>query len=86
GIVNNTLRPTIPSDCDSEWRRLMELCWAPDPTLYKGSTATQWKTCLLPENDGNHRMQMTNLRSRIAAKILLHGKHACYMKFQEEDV
>ncbi|GKB71702.1 hypothetical protein Tco_0933114 [Tanacetum coccineum] len=25
GIVNNTLRPTIPSDCDSEWRRLMEL-------------------------------------------------------------
>lgn len=31
GIVNNTLRPTIPSDCDPEWRRLMEQCWAPDP-------------------------------------------------------
>nr|GEW90065.1 kinase superfamily with octicosapeptide/Phox/Bem1p domain-containing protein [Tanacetum cinerariifolium] len=25
GIVNNTLRPTIPSDCDPEWTRLMEL-------------------------------------------------------------
>ncbi|CAK9314665.1 unnamed protein product [Citrullus colocynthis] len=31
GIVNNTLRPTIPSYCDSEWRRLMEHCWAPNP-------------------------------------------------------
>ncbi|GKA93898.1 hypothetical protein Tco_0815884 [Tanacetum coccineum] len=39
--------------------------------LYEGSTAAQWKTCLLPENDGNHWMQMTNLRSRIVAKILL---------------
>ncbi|KAL1563034.1 hypothetical protein AAHA92_05543 [Salvia divinorum] len=33
GIVNNTLRPTIPSYCDSEWRRLMEECWAPNPSL-----------------------------------------------------
>ncbi|XP_057795208.1 uncharacterized protein LOC131011416 [Salvia miltiorrhiza] len=33
GIVNNTLRPTIPSHCDSEWRRLMEQCWAPNPSL-----------------------------------------------------
>ncbi|KAI0499275.1 hypothetical protein KFK09_020178 [Dendrobium nobile] len=31
GIVNNTLRPLIPVSCDPEWRRLMELCWAPDP-------------------------------------------------------
>ncbi|KAG7035304.1 Serine/threonine-protein kinase CTR1 [Cucurbita argyrosperma subsp. argyrosperma] len=31
GIVNNTLRPTIPSYCDPEWRRLMEHCWAPNP-------------------------------------------------------
>ncbi|CAN1157865.1 Probable serine/threonine-protein kinase SIS8 [Linum perenne] len=31
GIVNNTLRPTIPNFCDPEWRRLMELCWAPNP-------------------------------------------------------
>ncbi|XP_038689543.1 probable serine/threonine-protein kinase DDB_G0267686 isoform X2 [Tripterygium wilfordii] len=31
GIVNNTLRPTIPSFCDPEWRRLMEQCWTPNP-------------------------------------------------------
>nr|KYP34493.1 Serine/threonine-protein kinase CTR1 [Cajanus cajan] len=31
GIVNNTLRPTIPSNCDPEWRTLMEQCWAPNP-------------------------------------------------------
>ncbi|XP_010537796.1 PREDICTED: uncharacterized protein LOC104812369 [Tarenaya hassleriana] len=31
GIVNNTLRPTIPSHCDSEWMELMEECWAPNP-------------------------------------------------------
>ncbi|KAI4333292.1 hypothetical protein L6164_018122 [Bauhinia variegata] len=31
GIVNNTLRPTIPSYCDSEWRTLMEQCWSPNP-------------------------------------------------------
>ncbi|XP_044495606.1 uncharacterized protein LOC123218297 isoform X3 [Mangifera indica] len=31
GIVNNTLRPLVPSSCDYEWRLLMEQCWAPDP-------------------------------------------------------
>ncbi|XP_020094557.1 uncharacterized protein LOC109714365 [Ananas comosus] len=31
GIVNNTLRPPVPATCDLEWRKLMELCWAPDP-------------------------------------------------------
>ncbi|XP_047333823.1 uncharacterized protein LOC124937580 isoform X2 [Impatiens glandulifera] len=31
GIVNNTLRPHVPSSCDPEWRLLMEQCWAPDP-------------------------------------------------------
>ncbi|OVA05563.1 Phox/Bem1p [Macleaya cordata] len=31
GIVSNTLRPPVPSFCDSEWRNLMEECWAPDP-------------------------------------------------------
>ncbi|KAL7131325.1 hypothetical protein ABFS83_13G189900 [Erythranthe nasuta] len=30
GIVNNTLRPPVPSFCDPEWRLLMEQCWAPD--------------------------------------------------------
>ncbi|KAK6934753.1 Serine-threonine/tyrosine-protein kinase, catalytic domain, partial [Dillenia turbinata] len=33
GIVSNTLRPTIPSFCDPEWRRLMEQCWAPEPMV-----------------------------------------------------
>ncbi|VVA91520.1 unnamed protein product [Arabis nemorensis] len=32
GIVNNTLRPTIPNYCDSDWKILMEECWAPNPT------------------------------------------------------
>ncbi|KAJ0081546.1 hypothetical protein Patl1_12259 [Pistacia atlantica] len=31
GIVNNTLRPPVPSHCDYDWRLLMEQCWAPDP-------------------------------------------------------
>ncbi|XVF47725.1 hypothetical protein PTKIN_Ptkin03bG0134000 [Pterospermum kingtungense] len=31
GIVNNTLRPKIPSWCDPEWKALMEKCWASDP-------------------------------------------------------
>ncbi|KAG8638196.1 uncharacterized protein LOC110630714 isoform X2 [Manihot esculenta] len=33
GIVNNTLRPSIPSFCDPEWKRLMEQCWAPNPAV-----------------------------------------------------
>ncbi|KAJ8544691.1 hypothetical protein K7X08_017274 [Anisodus acutangulus] len=33
GIVNNTLRPPMPSFCDTEWRILMEQCWAPDPAI-----------------------------------------------------
>ncbi|KAJ7979682.1 Serine/threonine-protein kinase EDR1 [Quillaja saponaria] len=31
GIVNNTLRPSIPKRCDVAWRKLMEECWSPDP-------------------------------------------------------
>ncbi|CAM8911435.1 unnamed protein product [Rhodiola kirilowii] len=31
GIVNNTLRPQIPSWCDPEWKSLMESCWASNP-------------------------------------------------------
>ncbi|CAI9779641.1 unnamed protein product [Fraxinus pennsylvanica] len=31
GIVNNTLRPQIPTWCDPEWKSLMESCWAHDP-------------------------------------------------------
>lgn len=33
GIVNNTLRPTIPNYCDLEWKTLMEQCWAPNPSV-----------------------------------------------------
>ncbi|KAG9151127.1 hypothetical protein Leryth_002703 [Lithospermum erythrorhizon] len=33
GIVNNTLRPPIPERCDSEWKKLMEECWSPDPSI-----------------------------------------------------
>lgn len=31
GIVNNTLRPHVPSWCDPAWRSLMEQCWSADP-------------------------------------------------------
>lgn len=31
GIVNNSLRPEIPTWCDPEWKALMESCWASDP-------------------------------------------------------
>ncbi|KAM0020975.1 putative protein kinase TKL-Pl-6 family [Helianthus debilis subsp. tardiflorus] len=31
GIVNNTLRPTIPTWCDPEWKSLMQSCWSADP-------------------------------------------------------
>ncbi|GJU18610.1 hypothetical protein Tco_1146576 [Tanacetum coccineum] len=51
--------------------------------LYEGSTAAQWKTGLLPENDKNHRMQMDNLRSRIATKILLHEVNIYHKKMSD---
>jgi len=31
GIVNDSLRPQIPSWCDPEWKGLMESCWSSDP-------------------------------------------------------
>ncbi|GJU32122.1 peptidase C48, SUMO/sentrin/Ubl1 [Tanacetum coccineum] len=51
--------------------------------LYEGSTAVQWKTGLLPENDKNHQMQMDNLRLRIAAKILLHEVNIYHKKMSD---
>ncbi|KAL4558588.1 hypothetical protein LXL04_036789 [Taraxacum kok-saghyz] len=33
GIVKDTLRPTIPERCDPEWKKLMEQCWAGNPTV-----------------------------------------------------
>ncbi|GMH11758.1 hypothetical protein Nepgr_013599 [Nepenthes gracilis] len=46
GIVNNTLRPSIPSYCDSDWRMLMEQCWAPNPVARPSFTeiATRLRT------------------------------------------
>ncbi|XVF78019.1 hypothetical protein PTKIN_Ptkin14bG0094500 [Pterospermum kingtungense] len=46
GIVSNTLRPTIPSFCDPEWRKLMEQCWAPNPAARPSFTeiASQLRT------------------------------------------
>ncbi|CAN6245839.1 unnamed protein product [Urochloa humidicola] len=32
GIVNDSLRPQIPTWCDPEWKGLMESCWSSDPT------------------------------------------------------
>ncbi|KAK1620618.1 hypothetical protein QYE76_026135 [Lolium multiflorum] len=32
GIVNNALRPQIPSWCDPEWKSLMEGSWAGEPS------------------------------------------------------
>ncbi|PSS04296.1 Serine/threonine-protein kinase [Actinidia chinensis var. chinensis] len=32
GIVNNTLRPKIPTWCDPEWKSLMGSCWSSDPS------------------------------------------------------
>ncbi|VFQ81432.1 unnamed protein product [Cuscuta campestris] len=32
GIVNNSLRPQVPTWCDPEWKSLMESCWASDPS------------------------------------------------------
>eukprot|EP00268_Persea_americana_P051698 TRINITY_DN572_c0_g1_i10.p1 TRINITY_DN572_c0_g1~~TRINITY_DN572_c0_g1_i10.p1 ORF type:complete len:1152 (-),score=298.76 TRINITY_DN572_c0_g1_i10:854-4309(-) len=32
GIVNNTLRPQVPTWCDPEWRSLMERCWSSEPS------------------------------------------------------
>ncbi|WOK94057.1 hypothetical protein Cni_G02759 [Canna indica] len=31
GIVNNSIRPKIPTWCDPEWKSLMESCWSSDP-------------------------------------------------------
>lgn len=31
GIVNNSLRPQVPTWCDPEWKALMESCWSSEP-------------------------------------------------------
>lgn len=32
GILNNSLRPTIPDNCNIDWRKLMEECWSTEPS------------------------------------------------------
>ncbi|CAK9858776.1 unnamed protein product [Sphagnum jensenii] len=36
GIVNNTLRPEVPTWCDPTWKLLMERCWASEPVERPG--------------------------------------------------
>ncbi|OIW01754.1 hypothetical protein TanjilG_03892 [Lupinus angustifolius] len=45
GIVNNTLRPPIPKRCDSEWKKLMEECWSPDPEARPSFTEIKDRLC-----------------------------------------
>ncbi|KAK7268661.1 hypothetical protein RIF29_21366 [Crotalaria pallida] len=45
GIVNNTLRPPIPKRCDSEWKKLMEECWSPDPAARPSFTEVKDRLC-----------------------------------------
>ncbi|XP_022153379.1 uncharacterized protein LOC111020890 [Momordica charantia] len=33
GIVNNSLRPEIPTWCDPEWKALMSSCWDSEPAM-----------------------------------------------------
>ncbi|CAL9056633.1 unnamed protein product [Musa banksii] len=33
GIINNSIRPKIPTWCDPEWKSLMESCWSSGPAL-----------------------------------------------------
>jgi hypothetical protein len=36
GIVNNTLRPEVPTWCEPTWKLLMERCWASEPVERPG--------------------------------------------------
>ncbi|KAF3793372.1 Serine/threonine-protein kinase [Nymphaea thermarum] len=52
GIVNNTLRPHVPSWCDPEWRKLMEQCWAPDPSARPSFTDIVRRLRMMTEKPG----------------------------------
>ncbi|PWA38382.1 hypothetical protein CTI12_AA581920 [Artemisia annua] len=39
---------------------------------YVGKSGTKWDTCMLKENDINHRMQINNLRAKYVAKMMLY--------------
>ncbi|XP_068654041.1 uncharacterized protein [Aristolochia californica] len=57
GIVNNTLRPPVPSFCDPEWRKLMEQCWAPDPTARPSFTEIASRLRLMSNQTKNQGHQ-----------------------------
>ncbi|CAN6457317.1 unnamed protein product [Victoria cruziana] len=52
GIVNNTLRPHVPSWCDPDWRKLMEQCWAPDPSARPSFTEIVRRLRMMTEKPG----------------------------------
>ncbi|KAF3436988.1 hypothetical protein FNV43_RR19741 [Rhamnella rubrinervis] len=58
GIVNNTLRPTIPSYCDPEWRRLMEQCWAPNPAVRPSFTEITSRLRVMSASAGQTKAQV----------------------------
>ncbi|KAG9438992.1 hypothetical protein H6P81_019157 [Aristolochia fimbriata] len=57
GIVNNTLRPPVPSFCDAEWRMLMEQCWAPDPSARPSFTEIASRLRLMSNQSKNQGHQ-----------------------------
>ncbi|PSR92596.1 Mitogen-activated protein kinase kinase kinase [Actinidia chinensis var. chinensis] len=56
GIVNNTLRPSIPSYCDPEWRSLMEQCWAPNPAARPSFTEIASRLRVMSATKPNQRV------------------------------
>ncbi|MQL71293.1 hypothetical protein Taro_003627 [Colocasia esculenta] len=57
GILNNTLRPPIPAQCDPEWRKLMEQCWSPDPAArpsFAEITTRLRRMSMTPQAKGRH--------------------------------
>ncbi|CAL5410527.1 unnamed protein product [Camellia sinensis] len=56
GIVNNTLRPTVPSYCDPEWKLLMEQCWAPDPIVRPSFTEITRRLRVMYKPPGHHQV------------------------------
>ncbi|OAY76586.1 hypothetical protein ACMD2_17451 [Ananas comosus] len=58
GILNNTLRPSVPSSCDVEWRKLMEQCWAANPDQRPSFTqiAAQLRSIIQNNNSAEGQM------------------------------
>ncbi|KAL2609398.1 hypothetical protein R1flu_027971 [Riccia fluitans] len=63
GIVNNTLRPLVPTWCDPAWRSLMERCWSNDQAARPSfsEVAKELRTmaaALQPKSQGQSHPQM----------------------------